>query len=123
MKERVSKVEKLLSENLENMDIQQKQYESQIDTLTKQNKDKQTALEASEKNRARDKMIIKFREERIAELEARLAKSQTGSPNESINCDECPSLKKQLADAQTEIAQWIEVSDKNPQAAKLFAEN
>jgi len=51
-------------------------------------------LEASEKNRARDKMIIKFREERIAELEARLAKSQTGSPNESINCDECPSLKK-----------------------------
>lgn len=73
MKDRVSKVEKLLAENLENMDIQQKQYESQIDTLTKSNKDKTTALEASEKNRARDKMIIKFREERIAELELKLA--------------------------------------------------
>ena len=76
MKERVSKVEKLLSENLENMDIQQRQYEQQIGALTKSNKDKQTALEASEKNRARDKMIIKFREERIAELEARLARAE-----------------------------------------------
>ena len=33
-------------------------------------------MEASEKNRARDKMIIKFREERIAELEARLARAE-----------------------------------------------
>ena len=40
MKERVSKVEKLLSENLENMDIQQRQYEQQIGALTKSNKDK-----------------------------------------------------------------------------------
>ena len=48
-------------------------------------------MEASEKNRARDKMIIKFREERIAELEARLEKSQTGSLSES---EEIASLKK-----------------------------
>ena len=82
MKDRVNKVEKLLAENLENMDIQQRQYEQQIETLTKSNKDKQTALEASEKNRARDKMIIKFREERISDLEARLAKA-----NEINNSD------------------------------------
>ena len=41
-------------------------------TLTKSNKDRQNALEASEKNRARDKMIIGFRDERIKEVEARL---------------------------------------------------
>ncbi len=40
MKERVSKVEKLLSENLENMDLQSKQYEQQIVALNKTNKDK-----------------------------------------------------------------------------------
>lgn len=40
MKDRVNKVEKLLAENLENMDIQQRQYEQQIETLTKSNKDK-----------------------------------------------------------------------------------
>ena len=40
MKERVSKVEKLLSENLESMEIQQRQYEQEIATLTKSNKDK-----------------------------------------------------------------------------------
>ena len=75
MKERVNKVEKLLQEKLENMDIQQKQHEYKTNTLTKSNKDKQKALEASEKNRARDKMIIKFREERISELESRLNKA------------------------------------------------
>ena len=134
MKERVSKVEHLLSENLENMDISQKQYEQQLGALTKSNKDKQTALEASEKNRARDKMIIKFREERIAELEARLAKAEDCSHNGTTltNCDslststaDCPlclSLKKELDDAKKEISQWVEVADKNPQAAKLFSE-
>ena len=83
MKERVSKVEKLLSENLGTMDIQQKQYEHQINTLTKSNRDKQTALEASEKNRARDKMIIKFREERITELENRLARAEEQNQDDS----------------------------------------
>ena len=109
MKERVSKVEKLLSENLENMDLQSKQYEQQIVALNKTNKDKQTALEASEKSRARDKMIIKFREERIAELEARLQKANDPANNDSMTTDqtnatEFASLKKQLADAKTEIS-------------------
>ena len=95
MKERVSKVEKLLSENLGTMDIQQKQYEHQINTLTKSNRDKQTALEASEKNRARDKMIIKFREERITDLENRLARAeeQNRGENDQEN-DTITALKK-----------------------------
>jgi len=40
MKKRLGKAEKMLSENLENMGIQQKQYELQIDNLSKINKDK-----------------------------------------------------------------------------------
>lgn len=123
MKERVSKVEKLLSENLGTMDIQQKQYEQQINTLTKSNRDKQTALEASEKNRARDKMIIKFREERISELENRLARAEDENRDENEDgCETCPALKQQIEDAKKEISQWAEVADKTEQAAKLFAE-
>ena len=40
MTERVDKVEKLLAANLESMDLQQRQYEAQIETLQKQNRDK-----------------------------------------------------------------------------------
>ena len=67
--------------------------------MTKSNKEKQTALEASEKNRARDKMIIKFREERIADLESRLAKanetnSDANSTAASEDASEIASLRK-----------------------------
>lgn len=87
-------------------------------------------MEASEKNRARDKMIIKFREERIAELESKLANANSSSETATNDtssaggskCEECPILKKQIEDAQQEISMWMEVSDKNPKAAKLFAE-
>ena len=71
-------------------------------------------------------MIIKFREERINELEARLSTTTetsgvSGSTNERDN--QIIMLKKQLEDAQKEISQWLEVADKNPQVAKLQAEN
>jgi len=63
--------------------------------LTKSNKDRQAALEASEKNRARDQMIIKFREERIKELEARVSKpDSTGVTASTNDCNDCISLKK-----------------------------
>lgn len=77
-------------------------------------------------------MIIKFREERIAELESKLAKAQedmtsTTATSDSAmgagdDCTECQGLKKQLDDAKKEISQWVECAEKNPQAAKLFAE-
>lgn len=71
-------------------------------------------------------MIIKFREERIKELEARLGiqRDETSGISGSTNdCEKCIMLNKQLEDAQKEIAQWLEVADKNPQVAKLQAEN
>ena len=57
-------------------------------------------MEASEKNRSRDKMIIKFREERIAELESRLSKSEesdaasSGVETDASSQAECASLRK-----------------------------
>ena len=70
-------------------------------------------------------MIIKFREERINELESRLTTStETSGVSGSTNdCDKCIMLNKQLEDAQKEISQWLEVADKNPQVAKLQCEN
>lgn len=79
-------------------------------------------------------MIIKFREERIAELETKLAKAQddltsshggetaASESGHGGDCIECQSYKKQLDDANKEISQWVECAEKNPQAAKLFAE-
>ena len=71
-------------------------------------------------------MIIKFREERINELESRLktTSAETSGVSGSTNdCDKCIMLSKQLEDAQKEISQWLEVADKNPQVAKLQCEN
>ena len=71
-------------------------------------------------------MIIKFREERIADLEARLAKandhSDSGSTAASDTGTLVASLMKQLDEANREISQWIECAENNPQAAKLFSE-
>ena len=52
-------------------------------------------------------MIIKFREERIKELEARLGiqRDETSGISGSTNdCEKCIMLNKQLEDAQKEIA-------------------
>ena len=62
MTERVDKVEKLLTANLETLDIQSRQHDAEVEGLNKSLKDKQTALEALEKSKSRDNMIIKFRE-------------------------------------------------------------
>ena len=68
MTERVVKVEKLLCETLENMDYQQKQYEAKIESLNSQLENKQIYLESFLKNVQLDKVVIKNREQRIAEL-------------------------------------------------------
>lgn len=70
-------------------------------------------------------MIIKFREERIRELEARVNQLQNDdkSGQTGHDCQKCNDLTRQLADAQREISQWLEVADKNPLVAKLTAEN
>lgn len=69
-------------------------------------------------------MIIKFREERISDLENKLAalRSNTKTCGDQSGCETCAELRKQLEEAQKEISQWSEVADKTEQAAKLFAE-
>lgn len=69
MRERVVYVEGLLSANLDNLTSQQKFYESELQKLQQQNKKLVQAVESYEKQCARDKMIIKFREDRITKLE------------------------------------------------------
>lgn len=76
MTERVDKLERLLAANLESMQIAQTQADLTIENLTKSNRERLTALEAYEKSKSRDKMIIKFREERIQELELKLSESK-----------------------------------------------
>lgn len=73
-------------------------------------------------------MVLKFREERIQELENKLAKIKeeraAGSTNSdcSGNCEECKSLRVQLANAKQEANEWKATHERNPPAAKLFAE-
>lgn len=80
------------------------------------------------KNGQRDRMVLKFREDRISELENKLAKmkeaqnSGTTSTECSGDCEECKSLKVQLANAKKEAEEWKATHERNPPAAKLFAE-
>lgn len=77
-------------------------------------------------------MVLKFREERISELENKLAKmkdtqdsgaSEEAKPTECKgDCEECKSLKVQLANAKKEAEEWKATHERNPPAAKLFAE-
>lgn len=71
----------------------------------------QQAVESFEKQCARDKMIIKFREDRINKLEQPVSK-------ETAKDDQA----KLIADLKKEIQLWKEAADHNSQAAKLFAE-
>ena len=66
----------------------------------------QQTVESYEKQSARDKMIIKFREERISKLEK---EGQVG----------IEVIEEQL---RKEVAMWKEAAEHNTQAAKLFAE-
>lgn len=138
MTERVDKVEKLLAANLESLDIQQKSHDTLVEGLTKSNKDKQTALDAFEKNKSRDKMIIKFREQRIAELEKKISKAKETQSNDfslsnlkDTSVDESQyealsqenaSLQQQLDQLKLDNQKLQELATNNPQAAKLFAE-
>ena len=106
LRKRVLNLESLLSANLDNLTSQQKYYDSEMQKLQTANKRLVTAVEAYEKQRSRDKMIVKFREDRLAKLEA----------HEQIPTD------KIVHDLKKEIAVWKESSDCNAQAAKLFAE-
>lgn len=62
---RILYLENLLSANLDNLTSQQTYYELKIEKNREQTERMQAALETFEKQSSRDKMIIKFREQRI----------------------------------------------------------
>jgi hypothetical protein len=110
---RIAYLENLLSANLDNLTSQQKYYELKLEKNKEQTERMQAALETFEKQSSRDKMIIKFREQRIAKLEEKVDRS---------GCTECVNLKDELAALKEERDSWKESSERNPQAAKLFVE-
>ena len=75
--------------------------------LVAQQRRMQQTVESYEKQSARDKMIIKFREERISKLE------REGLP---------AAAEGLVEELRKEVAMWKEASEHNTQAAKLFAE-
>ena len=107
LRSRVTHLESLLSANLDSMSTQQRYYEGEISKLVAQQKRMQQTVESYEKQSARDKMIIKFREERISKLE----KEGHSIAAEGI-----------VDELRKEVIMWKEASEHNTQAAKLFAE-
>jgi len=107
LRSRVTHLESLLSANLDSMSTQQRYYEGEVSKLVAQQKRMQQTVESYEKQSARDKMIIKFREERISKLE------REGLP---------AAAEGLVEELRKEVAMWKEASEHNTQAAKLFAE-
>ena len=97
-----------MSANLDSMSSQQRYYEGEVTKLVAQQRRMQQTVESYEKQSARDKMIIKFREERISKLE-REGLSQ--AVNEGL-----------IEELRKEVSMWKEAAEHNTQAAKLFAE-
>ena len=94
MSKRVVYLENLLSANLDNLTSQQKYYEHKIEKSKEQNERMQAALETFEKQSSRDKMIIKFREQRIQKLEERISGDKSlGQVDGADGCNECTKLK------------------------------
>jgi hypothetical protein len=89
------------------MSSQQRYYEGEVTKLVAQQRRMQQTVESYEKQSARDKMIIKFREERISKLE------REGLP---------AAAEGLVEELRKEVAMWKEASEHNTQAAKLFAE-
>lgn len=93
-------LESLLSANLETLSNQQKYYDSELQKHHAQTKRMQQTLETYEKQSARDKMIIKFREERLSKLE-----------QGTFSTD--PSDQQLITDLRKEVVLWKEAADHN----------
>ena len=104
MRKRVVHLEGLLSANLDNLSSQQKFYDHEIQKHQQQNKKLQQAVESFEKQCARDKMIIKFREDRINKLEQPQANAKETAKDDQA---------KLVADLKKEVLLWKEASDHN----------
>jgi hypothetical protein len=99
----VTHLESLLSANLDTLSTQQRFYEGEMGKLSSQLKRMQLTVESYEKQSARDKMIIKFREERISKLEK-------GAENH------LPTLTSEagiIEELRKEVAMWKEAAEHN----------
>lgn len=110
-KKRIIELEKLLQQNLDYNSQTQEYYDKDVEERDQIIKKLQIAVEAFEKQRTRDKMIIKFRDSTIQRFS-----------NLSDKLDSEKS-KIELQNKNTEIELLNQQIELNPQAAKLFAEN
>ena len=93
---RIVYLENLLSANLDNLTSQQKYYELKIEKNKEQTERMQSALETFEKQSSRDKMIIKFREQRIQKLEEKIEKDTKCKADGDSGCLECTKLLEEI---------------------------
>ena len=110
-KKRIIELEKLLQQNLDYNSQIQEYYDKDVEERDQIIKKLQTAVEAFEKQRTRDKMIIKFRDSTIQ----RFTNLTDKLDSEKSKLE----LENKIAEIEL-LNQQIEL---NPQAAKLFAEN
>ena len=110
-KMRVLELEKLLQKNLDYMNQFREYNTRDVEEKDQMIKKYQTTVEGFEKQRTRDKMIIKFRDStihRFGNLEEKLDSEESG---------------KQLEEMKTEIELLNHQIESNPQLAKLYVEN
>ena len=74
----------------------------------------QSALETFEKQSSRDKMIIKFREQRIEKLEEKINKDIKCKADGDAGCLECQKLLQELESLKQERDSWKESTERNP---------
>lgn len=110
-KMRIIELEKLVQQNFLYIKQITEDYDKDLEDKTQTIKKLQTAMDSFEKQRNRDKMIIKFRDSTIAKFTNLSEKLDSASSGEELSnlLNEIDLLKQQI--------------ESNPQTAKLFVEN
>lgn len=110
-KKRILELEKLLQKNLDYTSQIQEYNDKDVEEKDQAIKKLQAAVDGFEKQRTRDKMIIKFRDSTIQRF---------GNLADKVDSEE---LKKELENKIAEIENLNQQIESNPQTAKLFVEN
>ena len=110
-KKRILELEKLLRKNLDYNNQIQEYYDKDLEEKDQIIKKLQSTIDSFEKQRTRDKMIIKFRDSTISKF------TNLGDKLDS------ESSKYEIQNRQSEIDLLKQQIESNPQTAKLFVEN
>jgi kinesin family member 15 len=110
-KKRILELEKLLQKNLDYTSQIQEYFEKDIEEKDETIQKYRGAVDNFEKQRTRDKMIIKFRDSTIKRF---------GNLSDKLSTEEG---KKEFSEKLEEIELLNQQIDSNPQTAKLFVEN